>query len=58
MGCDKDAKYRFTWPGNDESYICEKHVEKLRNVAKAMGFHLQVMPIDEEHLIKCKQQSN
>ena len=50
--CDKPANYRFTWPGNDESLICDGHVDKLRGVANAMGFHLQVTPLSESELKK------
>lgn len=56
--CKEDAKYRYTWPGRDESLVCEKHVEKLKIVAKAMGFHLQVIPLDEnDKETKCRQKS-
>ncbi len=50
--CDKPAKYRFAWPGNDESFICNDHIEKLQAVANAMGFHLQVIPLSESELEK------
>ncbi len=48
--CDNLAKYRFTWPGNDESVICEAHVGKLSSVANAMGLHLQIIPLSEKDL--------
>lgn len=48
-GCDQPGLYRYTWPGKDESYICELHVGKLRGVAEAIGLHVQVRSIlDEE----------
>jgi hypothetical protein len=43
--CENDAAYRFTWPGSDESVICEEHVGKLRGVANAMGFYIQIRPL-------------
>lgn len=43
--CVKYANYRYTWPGRDESFICEDHCGKLRAVAGAMGLHLQLIPI-------------
>jgi len=49
--CDNPAKYRFTWPGNDESVICKAHVDKLKAVADAMGLHLQIIPLSEEDLM-------
>lgn len=45
-GCDAPASYRFTWPGNDEAFICEGHVAKLRGIANAMGMYLQVAALD------------
>lgn len=44
-GCTEPGEYRFTWPGKDEALICEAHVGKLRNVAAAIGLHLQVVPL-------------
>lgn len=49
-GCSDPASHRFTWPGRDESFICEKHVGKLRGVAQAMGMHLQVIPLSCAHV--------
>lgn len=50
--CDKPANYRFTWPGKDESFICEDHVEKLKGIAVAIGLHLQIIPLTESELEK------
>jgi hypothetical protein len=46
--CGKDAAYRYTWPGRDESFICEEHSAKLRAVADAMGLHLQLVTVEPE----------
>jgi hypothetical protein len=43
--CGKPAAYRFTWPGQDEAFICEEHMPKLKMVAGAMGFQLQIVPL-------------
>ena len=59
--CDNPAKYRFTWPGRDESVICGEHVNKLRAVANAIGLHLQTIPLSEEDLkagLICEQKSD
>lgn len=55
--CPEVAAYRFTWPGQDESFICEGHVGKLRSVAAAMGMHLQVIELEPDSLVKlaCSQ---
>jgi len=58
--CDRLAEYRFTWPGQDEALICREHVGILRNIASAMGLHLQIIPLSEEDLmrvLKCQQKS-
>ncbi len=46
-GCEAEGTYRFTWPGQDEQYICEDHVAQLRGMAAAMGFHLQVTELEK-----------
>jgi len=48
--CKEMAKYRFTWPGDNESLICEKHVGQLNALADAMGFHLQIISLSEKDL--------
>jgi len=56
--CKNQASYKFTWPGEDESLICEKHVEKLKGISKAMGFHLQIISLSQDNLKKkliCQQ---
>ena len=55
--CENKAAYRFTWPGNDESYICEDHSTKLKGVAAAIGLHLQLVPTlgPDIELETCKQ---
>lgn len=46
--CKNYARHRFTWPGSNESFICEEHVYKLKDVAEAMGLSLQVIPLTSE----------
>jgi hypothetical protein len=53
--CDTPAAYRFTWPGRDESYICEAHSHKLEAVANAIGLYLQLIPVEDESGLLCKQ---
>lgn len=54
--CEAAAAYRYTWPGRDESFICETHSEKLRMVANAMGLPLQIIPLDSDATEQCSQQ--
>lgn len=44
-GCNQEATHRYTWPGKDESYACEKCVLKLHAIADAMGMYLQIIPL-------------
>jgi hypothetical protein len=46
-GCTNRASFRYTWPGKPESTVCKTCSHKLRNVAAAMGFILELVPIDE-----------
>jgi hypothetical protein len=46
--CLKEGAYRFTWTGHDEACICEEHSLKLRDIAGAMGLHLQLIPLKED----------
>lgn len=55
MECTEKAAYRYTWPGKNESFICEKHVSKLIMVANAMGFPLQVIPLENNQEEVCRQ---
>ena len=48
--CDNPARYRFTWPGQDESVICEDHVDKLLSIAAGIGLYLQIIPLSEKDL--------
>jgi hypothetical protein len=53
--CDKPATHRFTWPGNDESFICEDHLPKLKAVAQALGLHLQTIAVPDGDEQTCRQ---
>lgn len=44
-GCEAPATYRYTWPGRNETKVCVLHATKARNVADAIGMHLQLIPI-------------
>lgn len=44
-GCKNYAAYRFTWPGRDESFICNEHKPKLEATAQILGMHLQIIPL-------------
>lgn len=43
--CGQPATALFTWPGKDETGICEQHLPKLRAIATGLGMYLQVKPI-------------
>ena len=52
--CGQDAAYRYTWPGHNEAFICERHSEKLRAIADAMGLPLQLIQVPPEGMF-CQQ---
>jgi hypothetical protein len=56
--CQNSAFYRFTWPGQNESFICTEHVNKLRSVADAIGLPLQIIDLthDEQMQHTCQQE--
>ena len=41
--CKNPALFRYTWPGQDESFVCIEHAQALLNIANAMGLHLQLI---------------
>lgn len=47
-GCEQPALFRYTWPGKDESHCCVIHAVHLKSVAKAIGLHLQLIPLTVE----------
>ena len=56
--CPNSAMYRYTWPGKNESYICTEHVNRLKAIASAMGFYLQLIELsrDEQLQHACNQE--
>jgi hypothetical protein len=44
-GCTKRALFRYTWPGEHESYVCMPHAKMIDNIADAMGLHVQLIPL-------------
>lgn len=43
--CENPAAYRYTWPGKDEAVACVMHASGIATVAKAIGLHLQLIPL-------------
>ena len=56
--CENEAAYRFTWPGRDESFVCESHAAWVRRVATAMGLHLQLIALEGDVDETCRQQES
>ncbi len=44
--CQNLAAYRFTWPGNPESFACEDCAQKLSGVAEIIGCQIQLIRLD------------
>jgi hypothetical protein len=45
--CTNRSAFRYTWPGRDESTVCQGCSHKLRNVAAAIGLALELLPYEE-----------
>ena len=45
-GCDAPPAFRFTWPGRNEAFICSIHALKAKQIAEAMGLHLQMIQLE------------
>jgi hypothetical protein len=43
--CESPAVYRFTWPGQGEKGICERHAPMARRAADAVGLYLELVPL-------------
>ena len=54
--CFRQATYRYTWPGNDESFICLEHEPNLRSLAEAMGLSLPIIKLAGDTYHHCQQQ--
>ena len=57
--CEFPPIYRYTWPGKDEDFICFQHSTILTQMAQAIGFHIQLIPLNgwqEQAKYKCNQQ--
>ena len=56
--CPLIAQFRYTWPGEDESFICPIHAPQLQTLARVMGLHLQIIPLQPGEMnvgITCQQ---
>jgi len=45
MECGLPASVRYTWPGKDEAFACPVHANVIQHVARALGMHLQMIPL-------------
>lgn len=48
--CECVGVFRYTWPGKNEARACLEHAARLRRVATALGFHLEMISIPVEEL--------
>ena len=53
--CPGIAEFRYTWPGQDESFVCIPHSIKLKNVATAIGLHIQLIQLPLDAHKRCRQ---
>jgi hypothetical protein len=40
--------FRFTWPGHAELHVCMECATMAKRAANALGFTLQVLPLEED----------
>lgn len=55
--CPEIAKFRYTWPGSIEIYVCEDHMNQFKHISEAMGFFMQFIPLEGTDLegLQCSQ---
>jgi len=46
--CKELAIFRYTWPGQDEKFICLTHAEKVKGLANAIGLYIQLIVVEPE----------
>ena len=56
MKCGAPAHFRYTWPGRDESFLCDDHVKGLKRVAETMGLYVQLIPMEGDLIQGCRQE--
>lgn len=57
--CKNPPVFRYTWPGQDESFACAIHSMTLNTVARAMGAHVQFIRLKPEEMLEkaCSQET-
>ena len=43
--CLNPPKFRCTWPGQDEQFVCEEHAKHHAIVALSLSVPLQMIPV-------------
>lgn len=56
--CKEKATLRYTWPGQNEDYVCIGCATKLNMLAGAMGFNLQLLTLAEVQIDESLQCSS
>lgn len=54
--CNRQAVFRYTWPGQDESFCCVGHGQGIQAVAQAIGSHLQLIPLPDDTEEMCQNE--
>jgi len=56
--CKQPPLFRYTWAGHDESFVCLEHAQQLKNIADAIGYYVQLIPLsgDEQMKTSCQQE--
>lgn len=48
--CGNLANIRYTWPGKNEVVVCIDCAQVAQTIAKALGMHLQVIPVTSKDI--------
>ena len=47
--CNCVAVYRYTWAGKGESFCCDAHRKQIENVASAIEYFVQFIPLNHKY---------
>lgn len=49
--CTNPAIYRYTWPGQPEKRICFEHAVQILELARIMGFFLEMKQLTAKEMM-------
>lgn len=55
--CTEEPTFRYTWPGKDEAFVCVPHAGQMTGVARAIGLHLQLIPLTADDYLRAHSEA-